>query len=123
MRRIHECKNTFYSNGNLQVLVRSSFDKNYNASVMKLKKSFIIVIPPGAQDPNLKKSASFFKLCHRDSEPLTKVNFNAVIVTFLVFFCFVIFYYFPVLLSNFLRFSDVFANFEIQDGGHLNMML
>ena len=35
----------------------SSFDKNYNASVMKLKKSSIIVIPPGAQDPNLKKSA------------------------------------------------------------------
>ena len=38
----------------------SSFDKNYNASVMKLKKSSIIVIPTGAQDPNLKKSAWFF---------------------------------------------------------------
>ena len=35
----------------------SSFDKNYNASVMKLKKSSIIVIPLGAQDPNLKKLA------------------------------------------------------------------
>ena len=40
----------------------SSFDKNYNASVMKLKKSSIIVIPPGAQDPNLKKSAWFFQV-------------------------------------------------------------
>ena len=35
----------------------SSFDKNYNASVMKLKKNSIIVIPPGVQGPNLKKSA------------------------------------------------------------------
>ena len=35
----------------------SNFDQNYNASVMKLKKSYIIVIPPGAQDRNLKKSA------------------------------------------------------------------
>ena len=35
----------------------SSFDKNDNASVMKLKKSSIIVIPPKAQDPNLKTSA------------------------------------------------------------------
>ena len=36
----------------------SSFDKNYNASLMKLKKlSSIILIPPGAQDSNLKKSA------------------------------------------------------------------
>ena len=34
--------------------------KNYNTSVMKLKKSSIIVIPPGAQDPNLKKLACFF---------------------------------------------------------------
>ena len=38
------------------------FKKNYNASVMKLKKSAIIVIPPGAQDPNLKKSAWFFQV-------------------------------------------------------------
>ena len=35
----------------------SSFDKNYNVSVMKLKKSAIIVVPPRAQDPNLEKSA------------------------------------------------------------------
>ena len=35
----------------------SSFDKNYNASEMRLRKSSIIVIPPGAQDPSLKKSA------------------------------------------------------------------
>ena len=34
-----------------------SFDKNHNVSVMKLKKCSISVIPPGAQDPNLKKSA------------------------------------------------------------------
>ena len=34
-----------------------SLDKNYNASIMKLKKRPIIVIPTGAQDPNLKKSA------------------------------------------------------------------
>ena len=40
----------------------SSFDKNYNASVMKLKKGSIIVIPPGAQDSNLKKSAWFFQV-------------------------------------------------------------
>ena len=33
----------------------SSFVKNYNASVMKLKKSSITVIPPGAQDRNVKK--------------------------------------------------------------------
>ena len=53
-------QNTFYSDGNLQILVQ--FDKNYKASVMKLKKSFIIVIPPGAQDSNLKKSAWFFQV-------------------------------------------------------------
>ena len=35
----------------------SSFDKNYNASVMKLKKRSIIVVPPGAQVPNLKTLA------------------------------------------------------------------
>ena len=36
--RIQECKNTFYSNRNLQILDRFSFDKNYNDRVMKLKK-------------------------------------------------------------------------------------
>ena len=43
----------------------SSFDTinaNYNTSVMKLKKSSIIVIPSGAQDPNLKKSTWFFQV-------------------------------------------------------------
>ena len=59
IRRIQGCKNTFYSSGNLQINW-SSFDKNYYAGVMKLKKCSIIVIPPGAQNPNLKKSARFF---------------------------------------------------------------
>ena len=35
----------------------NSFDKNYNANVIKLKKSSLIVIPPGARDPKFKKSA------------------------------------------------------------------
>ena len=48
----------------------SSFDKNYNAIVMKLKKCSIIVIPPGAQDPTRKRQPDFFKFCHCDSVPL-----------------------------------------------------
>ena len=35
----------------------STFDKSNNASTMKLKKSSIIVLKPGTQDTNLKKSA------------------------------------------------------------------
>ena len=41
---------------------RSSFDKNYDTSVIRLKKSSLIGIPPGAQNPNLKKSAGLFQV-------------------------------------------------------------
>ena len=37
---------------------------------MKLKKSSIIVILPGAQDPNLKSQPDFLKFYHRESAPL-----------------------------------------------------
>ena len=35
----------------------SSFDKKIQCQCNEAEKSSIIVIPPGAQDPNLKKSA------------------------------------------------------------------
>ena len=67
----------------------SRFDKNYNASVMKLKKSSIIVIPPGAQDLNWKSQPDFFKFFHCDSVPLILFSF-ARLQLFLAFFVFVL---------------------------------
>ena len=57
----------------------SSFTENYSASAMKLKKSSIIVISPGAQDPNLKKSAWSFHVrpllrCPFKGTPSTQIN-------------------------------------------------
>ena len=61
MRRIQEYKNTVLQQrkptNTGPVLI-----KNNNASITKLKKGSIIVIPPGAQDPILKKSAWLFQV-------------------------------------------------------------
>ena len=50
---------TFYSNGNLQILVQ--FWQKLQFQCNDAEKSSI-VIPPGAQDPNLEKSAWFFQV-------------------------------------------------------------
>ena len=79
---IKECKNTFCSNGNLQILVHS-FDKNYNASVMKLKKVLSLWYHQELKIQTWKSQLDFFKFCHRDSVPLMTPFLEIALCTFL----------------------------------------
>ena len=52
---------------------RSSFDKSYNASVMKVKKVLSLWYRQELKIRTWRSQPDFFKFCHRDSVPLIKM--------------------------------------------------